>query len=213
MINAVLFDVDGVLLDSLEANSKYVSDLNYALGNSPLPKDWYAARYHLSLKDIIMELSESNDQGKLERLFTFAKTEVPYDHTLLKIPENTEVVLKALSEKYSLAIVTSRIHESIYSLPQLKKIKQYFETTIGYEDTDEHKPHPAPLIEACRQLKVKTTEAVYIGDAITDVQAAVAAKMPVIHFSDDPSEFATFSTHTFSALPALVDRVNDENSV
>ncbi|MFZ1721725.1 MAG: HAD-IA family hydrolase [Microgenomates group bacterium] len=208
MIKSVLFDVDGVLLDSYDANSKYVSDLNYALGNSPLPKDWYATRYHVSLKDIIMELSESNDQSKLERLYMFAKTEVPYDHTLLKMPEKIEEVLETLSKKYSLGIVTSRIHKSIYGLPQLKKLKEYFETSVGYEDTEQHKPHPAPLLEACRRLNVLPAEAVYVGDAITDVKAAVAAKMPIIHFAEKPSEFTTSGTFIFSEIPKLVEAIS-----
>ncbi|GAA1390018.1 HAD-IA family hydrolase [Luteococcus peritonei] len=48
------------------------------------------------------------------------------------------------------------------------------------EDVTEHKPHPAPLLHALTQLGAEPGEAVYVGDAIYDVQAAKAAGMDQI---------------------------------
>lgn len=48
------------------------------------------------------------------------------------------------------------------------------------EDVTEHKPHPAPLLHALTQLGADAEQAVYVGDAIYDVQAARAAGMDQI---------------------------------
>jgi pyrophosphatase PpaX len=47
----------------------------------------------------------------------------------------------------------------------------------GQEETDLHKPHPAPLLYAAAQLAAAPRDCVYVGDATVDVEAAHAAGM------------------------------------
>ena len=51
----------------------------------------------------------------------------------------------------------------------------FFDTVVAGDDVHEKKPHPALLLEACRRLHLRPTEAILIGDSINDAQAARAA--------------------------------------
>jgi pyrophosphatase PpaX len=49
------------------------------------------------------------------------------------------------------------------------------EPVVALEDTERHKPHPDPLLEAIRRLDVTADNVVYVGDAVWDVLASKAA--------------------------------------
>src|SRR5690606_14155979 len=50
-----------------------------------------------------------------------------------------------------------------------------FETTICYEDTDEHKPHPEPLLLFLKRSGLAAGDVLFIGDTVYDMQCAEAA--------------------------------------
>ena len=132
---------------------------------------------------------------------------VPYSFDLLTKPKECEDVLIKLSKKYRLGIVTSRISDSVYESPLLEKLKVFFEVVVSFEDTDNHKPHPDPLLRAAEKLGLKPEECVYIGDMASDIKAANAAKMKVILYSKDIIEGANAKTNKFSDLPELVEKL------
>lgn len=53
----------------------------------------------------------------------------------------------------------------------------YMETAVLEEDTPQHKPHPAPLLEGLRRLGLAPNQVLYVGDTPSDGQAAQAAGM------------------------------------
>ena len=129
---------------------------------------------------------------------------VPYDVGLLTIPDGAADVVRALSEKYMLGIATSRTKAGVFESPLLAHLQQFFQVTISYEDTNNHKPHPEPLLAAAAKLNIAPEACVYIGDAETDIEAARAACMKVIIFSQNQLSGADASTFSFTELPALI---------
>jgi len=209
MIKAVIFDIDGVLLDSFETHLKFFQNLMVHFGYDPPTREEYVEVFHLTLIDAIKNLTGSTDDKELDKIFQVGrKREVPYPTHLLNTPEGTEDVLKKMSQNYSLGIVTSRVKENVYTLPQLAKIQKYFQATVSFDDTIKHKPDPEPLLLAARKLNVKPEESVYIGDVKNDVVAARAAGMKVIVYSKTNIEEADYCTDSFRAIPKLVASLN-----
>ena len=184
MIKAVIFDVDGVLLDSFEANFKFFQNLMYHTGH-PLPtREDFSGLFHMTMWDAIKHLTDLSDEQDIQKIWEVAKSrEVAYPIELLAIPDGAEPVIRTLQKTYTLGIVTSRIRESVFEAPALAKLKDCFKVVVSYTDTQNHKPHPEPLILATQKLGVLPEECVYIGDAATDVQAAHTAGMKIIGYS------------------------------
>ncbi len=205
MTKAVIFDIDGVLLDSFEANLKFYQDLMIKFGYRPPAREEFQQIFHLSMWDTIEALTKSDLEEEIKKIWEAGKDgKIKYPVGLLSMPEGTEEVIKSLSKNYALAIVTNRIRSSVYKAPQLEKLKEWFRVIISYEDTTDHKPHPEPLFLAAKRLGVQPEEAVYIGDVENDVKAAKAAGMRVIIYSQDKIPGADAHTSSFKEIPQLI---------
>lgn len=205
MIKAIIFDIDGVLLDSFEANLKFFQDLMIKTGHRPPTREEFPAIFHLSMMDAIKTLTKSTSEEEIKKIWEVGRgREVGYGIDLLKTPEGAEDVLKKLNKKYLLGIVTSRIKESVYESPKLAKFEKYFKVAVSYQDTTNHKPHPEPLLLAAKKLEVKPEECIYIGDVENDIKAARAAEMKVIIYSKSNFPQANACTISFIKLPGLI---------
>ena len=205
MIKAVVFDIDGVLLNSFEANLKFFQDLMVKVGYRPPTRKEFPPIFHLSMMDAIKTLTKSTSDEEIKRIWETGRSrKVKYHLELLTMPKRAGEVIETLSKKYSLGIVTSRIKESVYEAPDLAKLQKYFNVAISYQDTINHKPHPEPLLLACQKLNVSPREAVYIGDVENDIVAGKAAGMKVIIFSQNRYKNADANTTQFEKLPEVI---------
>jgi|SRR3989344_553336 len=205
MIKAAIFDIDGVLLDSFEANLKFFQDLMDRFGHRPPTRAEFPEIFHLSLWDAIKFVTKSESVEEIKKMWEAGRSrEVAYHLELLAMPEGAESVIITLNKGYRLAIVTSRVNEAVYAAPQLARLKKYFSATVSYQDTANHKPHPEPLLLAAQKLGVMPEESVYIGDVSNDILAAKAAGMKVIIYSSNHLDGADFRTSTFTTLPELI---------
>lgn len=205
MIKAVIFDVDGVLLDSFGANLKFFQDLMVKTGYTPPTREEFPQFFHLSMMDAVKALTKSKSEEEIKKVWEIGHSrQVPYDVNLLSMPVGLGKTIESLSNKYRLGIVTSRIKESVYESPRLAALKSFFKVVVSYQDTENHKPHPDPLFLAAKKLNVKPEECVYIGDVENDIKAAHSAGMKVIIYSKNHLHEADACTDKFIALPQLV---------
>jgi N-acetyl-D-muramate 6-phosphate phosphatase len=182
MIKGVIFDVDGVLLDSLETNLYFFQKLMEDLGYPPPTREQYQAIHFYGMRDVIRELTGLEDEEKIQKIWEYGKT---FDDggPPAKMPAGSEEIIKSLAQTYKLGIVTSRIQKNTFEGPQLLEIKNLFGAVVSYEDTEKHKPDPEPLLLAVKKLNLKPEECVYIGDAETDMQAGKAAGTATIFYT------------------------------
>lgn len=205
MIKAVIFDIDGVLLDSFEANLKFFQDLMIKFGYRPPSREEFPLIFHLNMWDAIKALTKSDSEEEIQRIWGAGRDDVvEYPIELLNMPDGAEETIKALNKNYSLGIVTSRIRNSVYEAPQLAKLKGHFKATVAYEDTLRHKPDPEPLLLAVEKLGVKPEESVYVGDVENDIKAAREAGMKAIIYSRDKVDGADAYISSFKELPSVV---------
>lgn len=206
MIKAVLFDVDGVLLDSFDANFEFFSSLLTMAGHKPPSKEEYRPLLHLTMHDVIKVLTNGSDE-EVKRIWELGRSEkMPSVAHLLKVPEGAKETLDELHSKYTLGIVTSRIKEKVY-VAGLAELEHSFQVAISYQDTKNHKPHPEPLLLACKKLGVEPSEAIYIGDTESDVIAGKAAGMKVISYTTSEFKDADARTFSFPELPEIIQKL------
>lgn len=205
MIKAVIFDVDGVLIDSFEANLKFYHDLFIKAGYKPLSREKYKKFFHGTLKELIKEVTESKDEDEIQRIWLMGKNrKVPYPNELLGYPDKLESTVKDLGKKYILAIVTSRISDSFFKFKKLINLRESFGVVVYYGDTEKHKPDPEPLLLALERLNLRPEEAVYVGDTRSDIQAGKAAGMKVVICSRSNLKGADSTVKLFRKLPDII---------
>jgi pyrophosphatase PpaX len=200
MIKAVLFDIDGVLLDSFEANLKAHQDLMIQVGHQPPTREEFKTMFHLSMLDTIRKTTGLVSEEEIERIWTLGQDRTHYPYNLIKMAEDVPSTIKILHEKFILGLVTSRMTEGIFLVPQLNNLKHFFQTVVAFEDVTHHKPDPEPLLLAVQRLGVEPSEAIYIGDAHTDFQAAKAAGMKFIMYNNEKIQGADYYVSSFTGL-------------
>lgn len=207
-ISAVIFDIDGVLIDSFEANLKFFQNLMIKFGYTPPTREEFPKYFALTMMESIKAMTQSTSNNEIMKIWKAGSDrESFYPMELISAPTGVNVVLEALSKKYLLGIVTGRIKSSIFTVPQLAVLEKYFKTIVSYEDTSYHKPHPEPLLLATKRLQVHPNETIYIGDNEIDLKSARAAGMKVIIYGNQPIDGADANTSDFTAIPRIITTI------
>jgi pyrophosphatase PpaX len=166
---AVLFDIDGTLLDTFDfiyGAFEYTFDLH---GIARLPRKEISQRMGGILEDVYAQMAPGYDAIALaETHRTFQEQNV----TLAKPFPNTVLVLDALKQRgFKLAAITTRSNRtSILSLEQ-NGIAGYLDVVVSLEDVMRHKPNPEPIFKALHDLNVVPADAIMVGDTSADIMA------------------------------------------
>lgn len=126
-------------------------------------------------------------------------------YEFLKLPPKAVEVVIALADRYHLGIVTNRSRAGVEELWQFTGLKEYFTVVAAYEDTENHKPDPEPVQYVLERLGIEPRNAVFIGDAVTDLGAAQAAGTGFIMFGSAPVPAGIPVAHYFDGLPELIE--------
>ncbi|MGL4831065.1 MAG: HAD family hydrolase [Propionibacteriaceae bacterium] len=89
----------------------------------------------------------------------------------------TELIDDLIAADIAIAVATSKSQRSAQRSLEVAGLSDRITAVVALESTAEHKPHPAPLLAAAQLLTCVPERCAYIGDAVTDMQAARAAKM------------------------------------
>jgi phosphoglycolate phosphatase len=206
MIKAVIFDIDGVLIDSLSANVKFFQEIMVLSGYGCPSGGKIKKLFHHPMWDALKHLTGETSEEKIKKVWDLGHTH-PYPMELLTMPEGAKEVVRILSKKYSLALVTSRIKRGVENYYKFSKMKKYFKMHVSFEDSKNHKPHPDPLLIAAKRLKTRLEFCVYIGDGMSDIAAGKAAGMKTILYGKKGRKGADFATASFKEIPELIARL------
>lgn len=95
-----------------------------------------------------------------------------------KLYDGFEEVIKVLDENGILCGIASSKMKAQYEIDFLKTgLQKYMKSVILAEDTQNHKPHPEPLLKAVEMLDLEPKDALYIGDTLSDYKSTKAAGM------------------------------------
>lgn len=200
----LLFDFDYTLADSSAA---IVECMNYALGQLGLPQQDAAVIRRgigLSMPKTLAYLAGAEHLPRLPEFTTHFTTRA--DAVMTKwttiLPAVPETLAALQAQGHPLAIVSTKRRTQIEAILQRHALHPYFSFIIGHEDVAEHKPHPASLFLAVAQLGTPT--AVYIGDSISDAEAAARANLPFVAVQTGVTPVAELTQFpTAAVLPSV----------
>ena len=91
-----------------------------------------------------------------------------------------DVLVRLKEEGRRLGVVTAKRRETVALAFRHVPLGHLFETVVGGDETERHKPHPEPLLLAAERMGASPGETAYVGDSPFDVRAAKAAGMHAI---------------------------------
>jgi pyrophosphatase PpaX len=207
-IKAVVFDVDGVLVDSTDSNVALYEILLVKAGYKKPSREEIIACFHMPLWQSLEILTKSTDQREIKRVSDMVYDPDIHTSDLLKFPANLEKILLELHKYYKLAVVTSRIKLGMEHIFDVRDIEHLFDEVVVFEDYKNPKPHPEPLLLAAKRLNVKPSEAIYIGDSHTDIEAAKSAGMKSIHLAPEKNIDADVGITSFGGIVDAVKQLD-----
>ena len=174
-IEHVLFDWDGTLLNSFEADANAYMFMFEALGMSwsiAELKRHYSPNWHRVYRAASLPRAKWDEADRLWRHY--------YDKQQPKMQPGALRVLRALDRQFKLALVSSGSGARVRRQLRLHNVSAMFLTKICSEDAPRRKPHPAPLRIALGNLRAHPKTSVYIGDAPEDIEMAHRAGVRAI---------------------------------
>ena len=181
MIEAVLFDLDGTLIDTAPDMGAALNNLLIEEGYSPLPLEDirpYVSRGGLVLTQL--GFSERVSEAEIEPLrqrYLQHYYEIVADNS--RLFEGFENILSELGSRHiAWGIVTNK--PEWLTTPLLKQLGIDCPVVICGDTYEQRKPHPMPLLKAAEVLGVSCENSIYVGDDERDVIAGNAAKMSTI---------------------------------
>jgi phosphoglycolate phosphatase len=201
-IEAVLFDLDGTLIDSAPDLGAAADRMRTDRGLPPLPLELYrpmagaGARGMIGVavgltpedpgyNDLREEFMANYERCMTERTYAFAG-----------IPELIEQLLQ---RELAWGVVTNKIERFTLPLTGAMPLFASARTIIAGDTTAHPKPHPAPLLEAARRLDLEPQRCLYVGDDERDVVAGLAAGMGTVAatygYLGQKSDVASWGAH------------------
>jgi phosphoglycolate phosphatase len=207
-LRAVLFDLDGTLVDSAVDIAESLNDLLAEQGRAPY--DLAAVKRMVGEGVLrLVEKAFGEAAGAAQRAERFMELYTPRSARLTVPVEGAFAALDHFkSSGVPLAVCTNKPDDAAREVLENFGLLPYFREVIGGASGLPRKPDPAILLEAARRLGAKPAETLMVGDSLPDVAAARAAGMKVMVVDSGYGEVAAADLgadlilETLAALPA-----------
>ncbi|MDO5118173.1 MAG: HAD-IA family hydrolase [Eggerthellaceae bacterium] len=174
-VKAVLFDLDGTLLDTYQL---ILDSMRYTIATE-LGLDCSDEQLMAKVgQPLAVQFTDfTNDPALIELLLKVyrAYNETRHD-AVVRAFDGIPEVLAALKEAgFSLGVVTSKRHELAQRGLDITGLAPYMDFLVGPDDWPEFKPNPGSVLYGCRLAGQDPSECIYVGDSPFDIQAGNSA--------------------------------------
>jgi pyrophosphatase PpaX len=177
---AVLFDLDGTLIDSIEL---ILNSAKHAFRNwdrrVPSDAEWLTG---VGIPLATMFRRYARDDSEIEALIAkYREYQLAHHDRLVRCYERVVDTVDALRvARHPLAIVTSKTGWLAQRGLDHVGLGAHFDVVIGCDICEKHKPDPEPVLMALERLGYEPHEAVFVGDSVHDIEAGNAAGVTTI---------------------------------
>lgn len=174
-IQAVLFDLDGTLLDTHDLLLATFRHTAHTVLGERIPDERLMAKVGQPLNTQMWDFTD--DPAVHEELCRVYReyNALIHDEMIRLFPGTVPMLERLKDAGLPLAVVTSKRHEVAMRGVDLFGLGDYFDFLVGSDDWPEHKPHPGPVAHGCERLGFDAHACLYVGDSPFDLQAGNGA--------------------------------------
>ena len=179
-IGAVIFDLDGTLVDSLDDLAESVNTVLVERGLPPRPRDAYRDFVGEGIGALVRRaLGDAADRVALDDCVTAVRREygTRWDRKTRAYPGMVEALAALRVRGIRSAVLSNKPHALVLKIVRRFFGEGSFGATLGAESGFDRKPDPRGAIEVARRLDVRTTRCMLVGDSAIDMRTARAASM------------------------------------
>ncbi|WP_274572342.1 phosphoglycolate phosphatase [Neisseria leonii] len=181
-LQAVIFDLDGTLCDSVADLAASANAMRAALNLAPLPQDTIESYVGDGVGVLVHRSLTADYCGRAEPALweqgfvSFVRHYAEHIADATRLYPETEAGLQLLkSLGIPLAVVTNKNEVLAVKLLKALGLADYFTIVLGGDSLPEKKPSPAPLLHVAEILGIAPQEMMMVGDSANDILAAKAA--------------------------------------
>jgi HAD superfamily hydrolase (TIGR01509 family) len=201
-LKLVIFDCDGVMFDSMEANRLYYNQLLENFNHRPMDQDELEYVHTHNVLDSVRHIFRHYPPAETDRAHEYRK-ELDYRDFIphMIIEPDLKEFLTLLKPDYYTAISTNRT-TTMPTLLKMFGIASYFDKVVTAFDVVRPKPHPEALTVILNHFDLTVEEAVFIGDSMVDKEHADGLGMRLIAFKN-PGLPADYHVSSFMEIARL----------
>jgi len=222
-VDAVLFDLDGTLVDTTDliiASHEHTLTQHFRGEQLPARRE-IILNLGRSLPETLREYAaadEAADAGEAaeQMLRTYRDYQLANHDRMIRPFERVRDTLEELTRRgYLLGVVTSKLEVNARLALAMYDLGGLLSFGVFHDDTDVHKPDPAPLLLAAQKKSLDASRTAYVGDSIHDMAAGRAAGMRTVAAlwgpfpredleKERPDAFAATPASLLNVFPARV---------
>jgi phosphoglycolate phosphatase len=185
-IRCVIYDCDGVLFDSLEANTKLYNDLCALVGRGPLRQEEMEYVHTHTVFEALHFIFGEGDGLEKKALEILKEKQVDLKNYVhyLKMEPHLLQTLERLKEKGMLRVINTNRTTSMKYIMERFNLWPYFEMVVTALDVEHPKPHPESIEKIIEAFRLKKEEAVFVGDSVVDKQTAESSGVRFIAYKN-----------------------------
>lgn len=182
-VRAVLFDLDGTLLDTVPDLYAAVCAMLDDLGRPALPEEAIRSYVGRGVANLVkrslagsLDAAEDDSPGPADAVASFRRHYARENGRQSRLFPGVREGLEAIRDMgLPMAVITNKPEAFTRPLLEMTGLDKFFGVVVSGDNLPRHKPDPMSLVWTCGRLGVSPADALFIGDSVNDFLAARAA--------------------------------------
>lgn len=181
-IRAIIFDCDGVMFETSEANRAYYNHILSHFNMPSLTQEQFVYAHQHTADEVLQMLFKDETQLEAARNFRRQMSYAMFIPHMI-IEPFLKPLLNRLRPQYKTAVATNR-SDTMGRVLKDFGLDGLFDMVVTSLDVVNPKPHPEPLLKILQSFQIKPEQALYVGDSPVDELAAKGAGVPLVAYSN-----------------------------
>lgn len=186
-MKAIIFDMDGVMIDSEYAYTAAIKEVMQGLGHDILEEYIYSfvgTTHEFTWAQIVADYQLKDEPINYINEMLGRREQIVSRDGLITYPHVREFIVDAFEKGYKLAVASSSPKREILRTVEHLTVEDYFDYLVSGEEVEHSKPAPDIFLRAAEMLNVTPSECMVIEDSKNGSLAAKAAGMYCVGYRD-----------------------------